>query len=301
MTIHKKSDNLWLIDLDQNLEGFRQFISCWIYQNEDITCVVDPGPASTISHIKKSLASLSVKHLDFILLTHIHIDHAGGTGLLLHDFPNAQIICHTKGIPHMVEPARLWEGSLKVLGQIAEAYGPIEPVNKTSISFKDVIQKGNTKIEIYETPGHAAHHLNFLIDGYLFAGEVAGVHVPVSNGFYLRIATPPKFIYEVYKESLIKASSLNCDNICFGHYDLRKDIKFVFDSAQQQLELWFETTSNYCSRDKSVTEEVIFNDLMIKDVLLHSFSDLDKDIQQREKYFAINSIKGMISYISSQK
>lgn len=301
MAVHKKSAYLWLVDLDQELDGFREFISCWIFKNDDMTFVVDPGPVSTIPVLLTALKDLSIKKIDFILLTHIHIDHAGGTGLLFQDFPEAQIICHDKGIAHMVHPEKLWKGSLKVLGKIAETYGPIYPIDRRYISFQEAIVTGKTKIKTIETPGHAAHHLNFLVEGYLFAGEVAGVNIPFKNELYLRIATPPKFVYEIYKASLVKASQLDCDVICFGHYDMRTDIRSVFNAALGQLEHWLESVKSYYSKFKTPDPANIFNELQTTDPLLKMYSSLDKDIRLREKYFAENSIKGMLGYLADQK
>ncbi len=299
MHIHQKTEHLFLIDLDQEIDGFRQFISAWVYQGHKRTILIDPGPASTIPILKEALRDLRVNWLDYILLTHIHIDHAGGAGLVLSQHPEAKIVCHPKGISHMVNPEKIWNGSLKVLGKIAETYGSIVPIPKNLISYPEQIEKDSLKVEIFETPGHASHHLNFLVDGILFAGEVAGVNITMENDFYLRIATPPKFIYEAYKESLYKAANFECDKICFGHYDMREDVKNVFDKAKEQLELWMDTVRIHFEKNKDVKAEEIFNDLLESDQCIRAFPKLELDIQKREKYFAINSINGMLDYLTT--
>jgi glyoxylase-like metal-dependent hydrolase (beta-lactamase superfamily II) len=296
MATQKKSDHLFLIDLDQKLDGFRLFISCWIYRKNEKVILIDPGPTSTIPLLEEALTELDIFNIDYILLTHIHIDHAGGTGMLLSKFPGAKVLCHPKGIPHMIDPEKLWQGSLSVLGQIAETYQAIIPVPDSKIFYKPQI-KGLLNIEVLETPGHAMHHLSFLIDGLLFAGEVAGVHCPAGDDFYLRIATPPRFIYDVYKKSLYKAAAVDCDYICFGHYDMRADSTRVFDAAKQQLELWMETVRSLYQENSSIKELEIFNALLVKDPLLRSFKAFEKDIRKREQYFALNSVKGMLEYI----
>ena len=102
-----------------------------------MTLLVDPGPASTIPYLVERLDELGIRTIDYILLTHIHLDHAGGTGQLLRHFPGAKVNCHPKGIPHMVAPQKLWEESIKVLGKVAEAYGEMAPVPESCISFRD--------------------------------------------------------------------------------------------------------------------------------------------------------------------
>ena len=83
------------IDLDlPSQPGFRKFISSWLYRNNGLTFLVDPGPLATLPHLLTELRRLGVKQLDYIFLTHIHIDHAGGCGALLAAFPDAQVICH---------------------------------------------------------------------------------------------------------------------------------------------------------------------------------------------------------------
>ncbi|HXE95003.1 MAG TPA: MBL fold metallo-hydrolase, partial [Dongiaceae bacterium] len=105
-------DNLTCIDLDQpSLEGFRNFISSWLYRGEGFNLLVDPGPLSTIPRLIATLRSHGVERLDYVLLTHIHIDHAGGAGALLKEFPEAHVICHPDGIRHITAPEKLWEGS----------------------------------------------------------------------------------------------------------------------------------------------------------------------------------------------
>jgi glyoxylase-like metal-dependent hydrolase (beta-lactamase superfamily II) len=160
VAIHHVRDNLHLIDLNGPLEGFRKFISAWAYKIDGVTLLVDPGPASTIPYLVERLDELGIRTIDYILLTHIHLDHAGGTGQFLRHFPGAKVNCHPKGIPHMVAPQKLWEESKKVLGKVAEACGEMSPVPESSISYRDRIALGGVSIEVIETPGHAAHHVS---------------------------------------------------------------------------------------------------------------------------------------------
>ncbi len=297
--VHPVMENLYLVDLDQPLPGFKNFISCWIYMAHKRTIVVDPGPASTIPLLVKALKALHVNWLSYILLTHIHIDHAGGAGLLLRYFPEAKIICHPKGIPHMADPEKLWAGSQKVLGEkVAGAYGPVASVPEKVLAFDTHLEKGGLSIDVHKTPGHAAHHLNYLVDDILFAGEVAGVNIPQEDNFYLRIATPPRFIYEIYKSSLQKAAALSCKYICFGHYGLRSDPQRVFDAADVQLELWMKICRDMFSGDPAADTENILERLLQEDPSLKAFEKLSPETRKRERYFCKNSIRGMLGYLA---
>ncbi|MFN2256994.1 MAG: MBL fold metallo-hydrolase, partial [Desulfuromonadaceae bacterium] len=187
--------NLHQVYLDQkNLTGFRNFINAWIYTDARKAFVVDPGPLSTIPVLIDALQQRGVEHLDYILLTHIHIDHAGGTGELVRRFPHTRVICHPAGVKHMLEPQALWDGSLKVLGKVAQEYGEIVPVPAENIHLQSTLEDraklDDPRIEILHTPGHASHHLSFMLDNLLIAGEVAGVGCDTPVGNYMRPATP---------------------------------------------------------------------------------------------------------------
>jgi glyoxylase-like metal-dependent hydrolase (beta-lactamase superfamily II) len=290
--------NLYLVDLDQPAEGFRNFISSWIFINDNCTVVVDPGPRSSISTLVGALKWQGIKKIDYILLTHIHIDHAGGAGLLLEDYPNAQVICHPEGIRHMVNPARLWEGSRKVLGKLAEMYGEIAPIPEKNIGYRDCIKVGGTIINALKTPGHAPHHLCYRAGDILFAGDAIGVTYPLKDTFYLRLATPPVFIYKPYWDSLKKVSSLGVSHICFGHYGCRQqDAENVFDTAFNQMENWLATVKKHCFSDNELSDENIFNEILSNDRGMAHYHVLPRDIQNREKCLALNSIKGLKDYL----
>ncbi|MDI6777341.1 MAG: MBL fold metallo-hydrolase [Syntrophales bacterium] len=290
-------ENLYLIDLDQPLEGFRKFISAWLYTPRDLTILVDPGPRSTIPVLVEALEKQEVKKIDYILLTHIHIDHAGGTGLLLKYYPNAQVICHLQAIRHMIAPARLWESSRKVLGDVAEAYGEIVPVPEESIGYQEYIKAGEVVIKVIQTPGHAPHHLCYQTGEILFAGEVAGVTYPLEHGLYLRIATPPVFNYEVYRDSLEKVVALDVSHICFSHYGNREDVKNVFATAFAQLDNWLAITEKHYRAESESFEESVFTELLKNDPGLAHYGDLPYNIQARERYFSLNSIRGIREYL----
>lgn len=299
MKFKKMADSLYLINLDQKITGFREFISCWLYKSDKICFIVDPGPTATIPVLLQGLKELGVEKLHFILLTHIHIDHAGGAGLVAEAFPEAEVVCHEKGIAHMVSPEKLWQGSLKVLGNVAEAYGKIAAVSENRIHYPKNIVFNGLNIKIYETPGHASHHISFLFNGFLFAGEVAGVNVEISNGTpYLRIATPPKFIYEVYKHSLDLAAQIECDAVCFGHNGLRKDVGAHFSRAKAQLELWLAICKEAVSKGEQ-SETAIFETILKNDPSMQAYHHFKRDIQERERYFSMNSIRGMLGYLQA--
>jgi glyoxylase-like metal-dependent hydrolase (beta-lactamase superfamily II) len=297
MAIQRIRDNLHLIDIDQALEGFRKFISAWLYRIDGAVLLVDPGPASTIPYLVEQLTQAGIEKVDHVLLTHIHLDHAGGTGQLLRHFPEAKVNCHPKGIQHMVAPQKLWEESKKVLGKVAEAYGEMAPVPESSIAYRDRIDVGAVSIEVAETPGHAAHHVSYKVGDILFAGEVGGVYVPLEDGYYVRPATPPPFQYGVFRDSIAKAAAWDALLVCLGHYGCRQDAAALFGRARRQLDWWVATVQRHETAGSEPFEEAVMADLILNDPDMAGWQSLPKDIQARERYFCFNSIRGIRGYL----
>lgn len=282
------------IDLDlPSQQGFRKFISSWVYRDDGLTYIVDPGPLSTIPHLLAELRRLGVEQIDYVLLTHIHIDHAGGCGALLAAFPQAQVICHPEGIRHLVAPEKLWQGTLKVLGPLAAAYGEIVAVPEVCIAFREEV--GNCRV--WMTPGHAQHHLSFQFGDLLFAGEVAGVHYPLKEGIFMRPATPPRFIPAVAQDSLAKMIALQPQQLVFAHYGLVEDAGKYLRIASRQLDLWVRGVATTAATAPEERETAIIAWLLAHDEYYRNVSLLPDDICARERYFLGNSLRGMIEYV----
>ena len=290
--------NLTCIDLDQpSLEGFRQFISSWLYRDNGFTLLIDPGPLSTIPRLCTELRREGIGRLDYVLLTHIHIDHAGGTGALLREFPGATVICHPEGIRHLVAPEKLWEGSRKVLGPLADAYGEIVPVPSERIRFDETI--GRSGVRAFLTPGHAQHHCSYLLDDLLFGGEVAGVRCDVPDGIFMRPATPPRFILQVALDSLDRMIALAPRAMVFAHYGLVDTALDHLRIARSQLLLWVRGVAATAAVAETRREEALVAWLLERDKHYRNISRLPEDIQARERYFLGNTLRGMMEYVDA--
>lgn len=289
-------DNLVRIDLDQPaLEGFRTFISSWLYRGDGFTLLVDPGPLSTIPHLCAELRRLGVERLHYVLLTHIHIDHAGGAGALLQEFPGAVCICHPEGIRHLVAPERLWEGSRKVLGPLAEVYGEITPVPAERIRFDEAI--GGTGVRSFLTPGHAQHHCSYLLEDLLFGGEVAGVRCDVPDGIFMRPATPPRFILQVALDSIDRMIAVAPRFMVFAHHGLVDTAVDHLRIARDQLVLWVKGVAETLSVEPAQREEALVAWLLERDAQYRNLIRLPRDIQARERYFLGNTLRGMTEFV----
>jgi glyoxylase-like metal-dependent hydrolase (beta-lactamase superfamily II) len=302
MIMHHTIDelpNITRIDLKQQRTGFRNFINAWLFRDQNLVFLVDPGPLNSTETLIETLRQLDVQHIDHILLTHIHIDHAGGTGRLLEVYPEARVNCHPKGIDHLIDPAKLWQGSLKVLGPVAEAYGEIVPVPADRIGYQPEIIAGPHRLTVIDTPGHAVHHQSYRFGDILFAGEVAGVSHAVGDSFYARPATPPRFRLETSLASLDRVIAEKPGMICFGHHGHRRDAMAALQMARTQLLQWTAIVREELSSGTEGLDQRIVERLRHSDDAFALFERLDDDIRQRETYFIGNTLAGMREYISA--
>ena len=298
MAFKEIKTGLYLVDLDLPFGGFKKFISSWIYHRYGLTFVVDPGPSSTVKILLEALKRLDISSIDYLLLTHIHVDHAGGSGDLLEKFPGTKVICHANAAEHLINPQKLWRATLKVLGKSAEQYyGEIKPFPEHTEFFHENIDDSDVNIKIVQTPGHAAHHLCFQIDELLFAGEALGVYLTDVPGLYHRPATPPVFKYEIFAQSVKDIARLqDVKTFCFGHYGaLDISLKKICDNTLRQMDLWLKIVSD--NLDKSAQN--IRAEILKRDKTLQPLSDFPEDIYERELSFFLNSISGMQQYLQS--
>jgi glyoxylase-like metal-dependent hydrolase (beta-lactamase superfamily II) len=293
--------NLFLIDLDLPRDGFRQFISAWLYRQGEATILVDPGPRSTYPALRKELQNMGIQRIDAVLLTHIHIDHAGSAGLALLDYPQAKVICHPKSFRHLSDPSRLWEESQKILGFLAADYGQIEAVPAKVLMFEETIVLKDMLIEAMDTPGHAPHHLCFKISDILFTGELLGITCPHPELNYSRPATPLGGRIGLLQKSIKQTAEVNAAYLCYGHYGLRENCTAIWSSALTQIGLWLTAAQEHGLAQGEPAEEEVFAWLVDKDPLFGGFYALPPDIQVRERFFVGNSIRGMGKYLQEQK
>jgi glyoxylase-like metal-dependent hydrolase (beta-lactamase superfamily II) len=296
MEIEQVDSNLSCINLD--------FINTWVYKNDDLCFIVDPGPTVTVNLLKNSLDQLNITEndLNYILLTHPHIDHAGAAGKLLSFFPQTKIICHPRGIKHLINPKKLWEASLRVLGKAAEFYGKIEPVPEDRIEYQEKLENG--LIKVIETLGHSPHHQSYLFKDILFVGEACGHHYPSDDMIYIRPATPPIFDYDIYVSSLQKLIKLKLDKykICFPHWGMRNHAAQMIKIAHNQINTWFEVIELlYDRRNESKFMELLYLELLKKDKIFSNLSRLDQEIQAREPFTMRQSVAGIMGYIEKKR
>lgn len=308
-----EAEGLHLIDLDQPLPGQRRFISCWARVDGPVTYVVDPGPPRSAGGLIDRLRGLGVRRLDLVLLTHVHLDHGGGTAQLLEAFPGARVVCHPEGRRHLTDPSRLWAGSRQVLGAKAEVYGEPRPVAPGALAGDG--DAGRLGIAVIPTPGHAPHHVAFRDGDDLFLGEAAGTFStlgrgPLAEGYYLRPATPPRFRPEIAQASLDRLLDLDPlpRRLRFAHHGwFVGDGRRLLAAAREQIDLWLDACREGLAarrepiRDLAEVGSDLLDDIAgrarRRDPLFARGEGLDADIRERERDFTRQSLRGLLGHL----
>lgn len=217
-----------LIDLHHL--GREHVIGSWLV--DDV--LVDPGPASCLDAL---LAGLDGEVPRVIALTHIHLDHAGATGVLCERWPDVEVWVHERGAPHLDDPSKLVASASRLYGDDMERlWGGIRPVPREAIR---VVSDGTTgAFRVAETPGHASHHLAYLHEptGTLFAGDVGGVRI--GTGPTIAPTPPPDIDLEAWAASLDLLASWDAERIVPTHFGSYEDVAGQLDGVRAWLDTW---------------------------------------------------------------
>jgi glyoxylase-like metal-dependent hydrolase (beta-lactamase superfamily II) len=213
----------------------------------DEPALVDPGPASCLPAVEAGLAAhgLALGDLRALLLTHIHLDHAGASGVILARNPRVRVYVHERGAPHLLDPSRLVSSAARLYGDMMNTlwgeYRPLPAEAITTLTGGETLRVGAHRLGVYDAPGHAKHHVIYYEEtsGAAFVGDNAGVRLPALP--FARPATPPPDVdLEAWGRTLDLLESLGPRYLCLTHFGAYPDAATHLRDYRERLAAWAE-------------------------------------------------------------
>ena len=238
-----------VFQIDTRMAGYPGITAGYLIRGSR-PCLVETGTAPSAPVVRDALRMLGVGPSDLasVVVTHIHLDHAGGAGDIAAMYPAAEIVVHNRGARHLADPSRLMASAKMVYGDALDRlFGTLAPVPADRIRALDdtgsVDLGGGRTLASHYSPGHAKHHVGLLDShsGDLYVGDAAGVYIPDTGD--LRPATPPPdFDLAVALSSLRLFSSLEPSRLLFSHYGPTSDVAAVLERSAEELSVWVAET-----------------------------------------------------------
>ncbi len=242
--LHRLTDDVTAIDLQ--FQGRPNVIAAYLFYDGTSAALVETGPASTVGNLLEGVqaAGVPLEALRQLVVTHIHLDHSGGAGVLAHRLPWVKVYVHPIGAPHLADPSKLLASAARLYGdQMETLWGTTLPVPQEKIVIVndgDEIKIPGSTLRALDTPGHARHHHAYLdaSSGLLFTGDIAGVRMPGVP--YVRPPTPPPELdLEAWIASLAKLRATKATGLCLTHFGLfRGDLAWHWADLEKRLVDW---------------------------------------------------------------
>ena len=260
---------------------------------------MEPGPTSSVPKLVTGLKELDIpfENIQYLAITHVHLDHGGGAGTLLKLLPNAKVLVHPRGMPHLINPERLWSSAQTVLGFVSEIFGEPEPVQKERIIpvTEGMFDLGEgAKLKVIETLGHASHNLSYQesFNRGVFPGDAAGTYFPEFD--VVVPTTPPPFHLESALVSLDKLISLEPTVLYYSHFGIASDAVQRLKSYKLQLELWSKIAEEGVKKNQSLEE--IRDRIIAEDKVMTKIGGFVRAHRIYSKTVLENCVRGFIEY-----
>ncbi len=289
-----------LIDLKPG--DLSHFIASYVIKAEKVA-IVETGPTATVPNMLAGLQELgvNVKDVDYVTVSHIHLDHGGGAGTLLSHLPRAKLIVHRRGALHVMRPEKLWTQASQVLGEIAELYEKPFPVAEKRIILAEdgmTFDLGkDVELKVIETLGHASHHQSYYEKKSrgIFPGDTAGVYIPKYD--VIVPTTPAPFHLETTLASIEKLKSLKPSLLYYSHFGRATNAVEKLQSYADQLRLWAKIIAEKTKEGANMEE--IKREIAEHDPALHKAADYIKTHLILNRGTIPQSIQGFKEYFKN--
>jgi glyoxylase-like metal-dependent hydrolase (beta-lactamase superfamily II) len=231
--------------VDLHFRGRPELIATAVLHGTAGVALVDPGPSTTLPTLEAELErkGIRLRSVGQILLTHIHLDHAGATGTILERYPNIDVFVHARGAPHLADPSKLMASAGRLYGQdMDRLWGDVQPVPAARIRVLDggeTLTVAGRELHVAYTPGHASHHVSFLdvASRIAFVGDTAGIRRG-SGTYVLPPAPPPDIDLDAWRDSATRILSWDPDTLFLTHFGPYSGARQHFDALFEHLTEW---------------------------------------------------------------
>lgn len=311
--VQKIAPNFFCIDThDLNRE---QRTSAYLLVDEKIA-LIETSASPSVSYLLESLNELQIalEDIDYVIVTHIHLDHAGGAGLFLQSCPNAKLVVHPRGVAHMVDPSRLIASAKAVYGHdFDRLFDPIVPVDSERIieaGHGDILSLGNHQLTFYHTEGHAKHHISmhYSATNGLFVGDTTGVCYPEmadeAIDLIIPSTSPNQYDPETMEQSIQLYEKLNVQELYFGHYGAYQNPTEAYRQVRYWTPLFLAEGEKAFASSDILTDQVTMLDKGLQ-ALLHHY--LQKNgiaeshpVYQTIPFDTVVSAMGILDYLQKK-
>jgi glyoxylase-like metal-dependent hydrolase (beta-lactamase superfamily II) len=219
-------------------------IGVYLLATVDGPGLLDCGPTTSVAYLEAGLAArgLDLTDVRHLLLSHIHLDHAGAAGVLVRRHPELQIHVSEIGAPHLVDPSRLEASARRLYGDSFDAlWGEVAPVPAENVH---VVGGRVVGLECFPTPGHASHHVSYLdAEGTLYAGDAAGVRI-IPGRFVLPPLPPPEVDLEAWEHTIEEIERRTPGELALIHFGAFADVEGHLSALRETLRRWGERVEN---------------------------------------------------------
>jgi glyoxylase-like metal-dependent hydrolase (beta-lactamase superfamily II) len=242
-------DSLRLIDL--HFGGRERAIGVYLLDTDKGPALFDCGPSSSLPALEAGLEAhgITLRDIRHLLLSHIHLDHAGAAGSIARAHPGLQVWVSEVGAPHLADPSRLERSARRLYGDAFDVlWGELAPVPRESIHIAEGDVLG---WEAFPTPGHASHHASYFREGTLLAGDAAGVRMPGSD-YVLPVSPPPDIDVELWHATAAAIRARSPERLALIHFGVYEDVTAHLDRFEHELDTWASRVGNGMELDEFV-------------------------------------------------
>jgi len=294
MSVEAITDTISMIDSPYH--GHSGLLGTYLIRGEK-SAVIDPGPEPLVPGVIEALEETGVTRLDYVLLTHIHLDHAAGSWKMLEAYPDATIHCHPRGAGHVIDPTRLLAAAGGIYGDALKEFGEVRGVPAERVAEStdgETLDLGGVTLETIWTPGHSSHSQSYFEpgSGVVFVGDAAG-HYPGNKGVLVPGSPPPHNPAQA-ADSLLKLMSYEPKTIAYSHFGFYGEAMARLERFLVQTRLWDRVAQDGVEAGLSLDD--IFDLLVEEDPEARELAGIDEE-GKTAVYFSLKSFVGYAKWL----